>query len=125
MNDTLVHDPMDTVKENVMRDVEGSEDSFAAVLEGVDRPWEVCLLKLMMELMEASMPHHVSEMQQRNLLPDPNRGVREIEEEFAAAERDASRVPYLHKRLRQRGVFEQYQDRFFELVRRVGGVSRG
>lgn len=125
VNDSVLHENLQTVKGNVLQEVEGRDESFAAVLEGVDRPWEVCLLKLMVDLMEKSLPHHVSEMQQRNLLPDPHRGVREIEEEFAMAERDSSRVPYLHKRLRQRGVFEQYQDRFFELVRRTGGSSRG
>jgi len=121
VSDTVLHDRIEVVEGNVLEEVGDREEAFSAVIRGVEQPWEVCLLKLMVELVEKSMPHHIHEMQQRNLLPDPNRAGREIEENFAAAERDPSRIPYLHKTLNRRGVFEQYQDRFFELVRRSGG----
>jgi hypothetical protein len=123
VRDTVLRENRQTVTDNVLRQVRQGKELFSAVLEGVDQPWEVCLLKLMVDVMEQSMPHHISELQQRNLLPDPQRGNREIEAEFAAAERDPSRIPYLHKRLKQRGVFDQVQDRFFELVRRSGGAG--
>ena len=91
----------------------------AAVLLGVEQPWEVCLMKLMMELVEKSAPAHMKEMQQRNLIPNPNRASLEIDAEFEAAAKDRSRIPYLQKRLRELGVFDQLQDRFFQLVREL------
>jgi hypothetical protein len=100
--------------------VKQSNGKFSAVLSGVEKPWEVCLLKLMVDLVEKSMPQHVQDLQQRNLLSNPNRVQEEIEAEFAAAERNPSRIPYLQKVLRQRNLFTQYEDRFFALVRRAG-----
>jgi adenosine deaminase len=74
----------------------------------------------MVDMVEKSMPQHISDLQQRNLIPNPNRMQQEIEAEFAAAEREPSRLPYLQKQLKRLNVFEQYQDRFFALVRRKG-----
>lgn len=120
IKDTVVSDSIETVQENVLAEVERQQHGDSAVLLGVEQPWEVCLLKLMVELVEKSAPAHVKEMQQRNLLPNPDRASLEIESEFEAAGRDRSRIPYLQKRLRELGVFEQFQDRFFQLVRSVG-----
>jgi len=123
VSDNLIHDRLEVVEGNVLEAVTKEQDGFSAVLRGVDQPWEVCLLKLMVDLVEKSMPMHVKEMQGRNLLPNPNLGQQEIEEDFLAAERDPARIPYLHKKLQQRQIFDHYQDRFFELVRRSGGLG--
>jgi len=123
VSDTILHESADVVEGNVLEAVKKEQDGFSAVLRGVEHPWEVCLLKLMVDLVEKSMPRHVQELQSRNLLPNPNLGNMEIEEDFAAATRDSSRISYLHKKLRQKQVFDQYQDRFFELVRRSGGLG--
>jgi hypothetical protein len=120
VKDTVLSTPIEQVEENVLAEVEKRNQGATAVLRGVEQPWEVCLLKLMMELVEKSAPGHVKEMQQRNLLPNPNRASLEIEAEFEAAARDRSRIPYLQKRLKELGVFEQVQDRFFQLVRSLG-----
>ena len=119
IKDTLLTESIDQVQENVLAEVNAGQTGPAAVLRGVETPWEVCLMKLMVELVEKSAPGHVKEMQQRNLLPNPNRANLEIEAEFEAAARDRSRIPYLQKRLRELGVFEQFQDRFFQLVRSI------
>lgn len=117
IKDTLLSESIEQVQANVLAEVAKKEHAASAVLLGVEQPWEVCLLKLMVELVEKSAPGHVKEMQSRNLLPHPNRAGLEVEAEFEAAARDRSRIPYLQKRLREMGVFEQFQDRFFELVR--------
>ncbi len=119
VTDTLLHDNIQTVADNVL-EIAKKRDDFSAVVVGVEQPWEVCLLKLMVDMVEKSMPQHISDLQQRNLIPNPNRMQQEIEAEFAAAEREPSRLPYLQKQLKRLNVFEQYQDRFFALVRRKG-----
>jgi hypothetical protein len=123
VSDAIIHESPELVTGNVLEAVEKENDGFSAVLLGVEHPWEVCLLKLMVDLVEKSMPRHVQDMQGRNLLPNPRLPEIEIEEDFAAARRDPSRIPYLHKKLQQRQVFDRYQDRFFELVRRSGGLG--
>jgi len=123
IKDSLLHEAPEVVEENVLSEVARTDEGFSAVLRGVEQPWEVCLLKLMVDLVEKSLPVHVKELQRRNLIPNPNLAEQEIEEDFQAAQRDSSRIPYLHKKLKQRQVFEQYEDRFFELVRRSGGLG--
>lgn len=117
VRDTLLHEKLEAVEQNVLDHVETGKDDFSAVVRGVDQPWEVCLLKLMVDLVESAMPSQVNELQQRNLLPNPNRVRDEIEQEFAMAAQDSRRIPYLHKQLQRKGLFEDYQDRFFALVR--------
>ena len=117
VRDTLLNESLQVVEGNVLAEVKASDDAFSAVLRGVDQPWEVCLLKLMVDLVENSREQHVADLRERNLLPHPNRDEMEIEQDFAMAARDARRIPYLHKQLLRKGVFERYQDRFFALVR--------
>jgi hypothetical protein len=121
VSDTVMHEYLETVTGNLVEKVKQENKPHTAVILGVDDPWEVCLLKLMVDLVEKSIPQHVVDMQQRNLLPNPNLGNQEIEADFAAAELNHARIPYLHKKLKQRHLFDQYQDRFFGLVRRAGG----
>ncbi len=117
VRDTLLNESLQVVEDNVLAEVRARDDAFTAVLRGVDQPWEVCLLKLMVDLVESSREQHVADLRERNLLPNPNRDEMEIEQDFAMAARDVRRIPYLHKQLLRKGVFERYQDRFFALVR--------
>lgn len=117
VKDTVLHDSLETVTENVMKQVRARNHGDAAVLLGVEQPWEVCLFKMMVDLVERSAPAQISALQERNLLPNPNRAAQEIEHEFLMAERDPARIPYLYKQLHRHGAFEDHQDRFFSLVR--------
>lgn len=120
IQDTILHDPLEVVAENVMKQVAERNQANTAVLLGVEQPWEVSLFKMMVDMVERSAPGQISALQERNLLPNPNRAVQEVETEFLMAERDASRIPYLYKQLHRHGVFEEHQDRFFEIVRQSG-----
>ncbi|MEM7394775.1 MAG: hypothetical protein AAF492_20780, partial [Verrucomicrobiota bacterium] len=79
---------------------------------GVEEPWEVCLIKLMVEVIRQSASGHFTDLQR-----DPH-GVRhEIERAFRAAAKDRSRISELSQLLKQNNLFEEYEDRFFSLVR--------
>ncbi len=118
----VVHDKLPAVVEQVKGDIEAKNDPLSAVVVGVDQPWEVCLVKLMVDVMQNSVPTNVREMQQRNLLPkDPDEEQRdrkqEIENEFKRAKDDPSRISFLGEKLQEYGVFEEYEDRFFNLLK--------
>lgn len=117
VRDVILNESLETVAENVLSSVRSRDRADTAVLLGVEQPWEVCLFKMMVDLVERSAPAHLSALQERNLLPNPNLAVQEVEAEFRMAERDASRIPYLYKVLHRHGCFEEHQDRFFGLVR--------
>ena len=113
------------VTEKVKTDVKNRKDPFSAVVRGVDDPWEVCLLKLMFEVIRSSIPGNVSDLRNRNLFGETD-GVhnvvgQEIEAAFLAAARSPALVGTLANMLERYGVFEKYQDRFFSLVKQVGG----
>jgi hypothetical protein len=116
-----VTDDIKAVADRVQKEVEEKGDTLSAVLIGVDDPWDVCLVKLFWEVIQRSVGTNVRQMERRRLFEDAGgvqRAMRQqIESEFLAASRDASRVGALGQKLQSCGVFEEYQDRFFSLVK--------
>jgi len=118
LNEHVIHDSMDAVIARVRPDVEQSAHAMHALVRGVDEPWEVCLLHLMVETVQQSAGANA-----RDLRRDPD-GVRNrIDGLFTRASRDARLIPELSRALEQAGLFKEYEDRFFALVqaRRRGG----
>jgi len=115
INDYILSDPLDAVIERVKDSLVESGDPLGAVLVGVDRPWEVCLLKLMVELVQGSVAGNMQDIRQRQR-DRKTQFHQQIEQAFLNASRDASKVPELARLLRQHGLFEHYEDRFFAAV---------
>ncbi|MEI6808341.1 MAG: hypothetical protein WCN95_06440 [bacterium] len=117
----ILADNVLAVTERVQADVKGRNDPFSAIVRGVDDPWEVCLLKLVFEVMVNSVRGNVRELRRRNLFGEtdgiPNVVVQEIEEAFLAAARNPALVSRLARKLERYGIFEKYQDRFFSVVK--------
>lgn len=121
LDEHIVTGHMAEVLERVKREVKQQQDPMAAVIHGVDQPWDVCLLKLMVDVIRHSAPANFNELNSRHLLDDvagTPRAVREeIEAVFLKASRDPSLIKLLGITLRKYGLFEEYEDRFFALVR--------
>lgn len=121
LNEHLVTGHMAEVLERVKQDVKQKNDPLAAVIHGVDQPWDVCLLKLMVDMIRHSAPANISDLNRRHLLDNVNgvpRAVREeLEALFLQASRDPSLIKPLGNKLRRYGLFDEYEDRFFALVR--------
>ncbi len=118
--ETLLSEPLEAVRERVLAHQEAQADPRAAVVLGVDEPWDVCLLHLFMRLVQASVPQAIQAIEARakatfrDQVPRSDRD--EIEHAFAAAAKDASLVKPLGRLLKAKGLFELYQDRFFALL---------
>ena len=112
VTESLVHDSVETVVERVRADLKSKDDPLSALVLGVDEPWEVCLLKLLYEVVKASAPINA-----RDLRADPDGSRREIEQAFLKAAGDRSRLAPLAALLNRHGKFKDYEDRFFALVR--------
>ena len=91
-------------------------DPLSAVLIGVDTPWEVCLLKLMVELVQESATGNMKNIQNRSL-KEKKDFLDRIDQAFAKASREPSRINDLASMLKKEGLWEKYEDRFFALVR--------
>mgnify|MGYP000150242461 CR=1 FL=1 len=112
----LVTDHIDNVLDRVKAEVETKDDPLSAILIGVDTPWEVSLLKLMVELVQNSARGNMQDLQQqvRSMQQRVNDG---IDQAFLKASRDASQINELAGKLKQNGLWDKYEDRFFALVK--------
>lgn len=107
-----VHENVETVLDRITEELRVKDEPLHALVRGVDEPWEVCLLRLMVEMVQQSVASNA-----KDLHGDPN-GVRhEIEAAFREASRNPAKIQSLSSLLQKLGVFEEYEDRFFALVR--------
>lgn len=120
-NEHVVTDNVRNVAERVEKEVREKGDPLGAVVLGVDKPWEVSLIKLMVAVSFNSRAANIRDFKRRKMLGQtegvPNFVHMEIEEAFLAAARDRSLIGGLAQRLEKHGLFEKYQDRFFALIR--------
>ena len=121
ISEQVVTDTLDAVVDRVEKDVRRRDDPLSAVVVGVDDPWEVCLIKMMVEISGHSYPGNVRELERHRMFAAAD-GVApalrdQIEAEFRAAATDKARLHDLGKLLQKHGLFEQYEDRFFALVK--------
>jgi hypothetical protein len=112
LNEHIVTDRVDLVVDRVKAELAAKDQPQSALVLGVEEPWEVCLLKLMVEMIQQSAPGHALDLRD-----DPRGERHEIEEAFRAASADSSRIGSLADLLRKRNLFKQYEDRFFALIR--------
>ena len=112
----VVTDHLDNVMERVKDEVGAKDDPLSAILIGVDSPWEVCLLKLMVDLVQHSAKGNILDIQHQAANLENSLDER-IERGFLEASRDPSKINALAERLRQNGLWEKYEDRFFALVK--------
>lgn len=117
----VISEPAKTVVERVEQEVKAKNDPLSAVLMGVDEPWDVCLVKLFWEVIQGSATANIRELDRHRMFESERgvpRGIRqEIEAMFLAASKDGSLVRPLGARLQEHGVFSEYEDRFFSLVK--------
>ena len=123
-SEQVLSDTPETVLERVKADVAGKKDPFAAVIKGVDDPWDVCLVRLFWTVIQNSAQANIRELHERRMFERQDglpSGLREeIEKGFLAAAKDANLIKPLGKLLQDHGVFERYQDRFFTLFQSRG-----
>ena len=112
----------DEVADQVSRHVRDRDELFSGVIIGVDDLWEVSLLRFVSDVVRGSAPGHFRELAGRGLLDAPRGNVPnavriEIESEFRAAAGDRERIGQLGRKLREYGLFAEYEDRFFALLK--------
>lgn len=115
----VVTDHLDNVMDRVKAEVRAKDDPLSAILIGVDSPWEVCLLKLMVELVQHSAQGNMQDIRQQTASMK-NSLLENIEREFLEASRNPSKINPLAERLKQNGLWDKYEDRFFALVKASG-----
>ncbi|MDF7825247.1 hypothetical protein P4B35_14580 [Pontiellaceae bacterium B12227] len=119
LKEYTVTDHIDNVLDRVKTDVASLNDPLSAILIGVDDPWEVCLMKLMVDLVQHSAQGNMQDFQQQSL-DLKKRLIDNIDQAFLEASRDATKINGLADMLKNNGLWEKYEDRFFALVKASG-----
>jgi len=117
---SLEHSALPEVADRTRKVMEQEDAPRTALLEGPDTPWALSIMKFIVDTSLRSFPFNVRELDERGLFdPRKRQEIRErfeIEKLFQEAQRDRMKVPVLAERLKQAGVFADYEDRFFALV---------
>ena len=108
----VVNDKPDLVIDKLRTEIDERGRGMQALIKGVEDPWEVCLLKLMVGMVQKSIGLNANDLGR-----DPNGYHREVKTAFEAAASDPSKIQALADLLRRRNLFQEYEDRFFSLVR--------
>jgi len=118
----LIAGSLDDVSDRIRDKVASNNDNFSAVIVGADELWEVSLLKFVVDYIQQSAAVNLQELAKQpsqNKIRISSQGIREeIEAEFSSASKDRSRIDGLGKQLQKYGLFEEYEDKFYELVRK-------
>lgn len=104
------------VADRIKSELDQSDSRDQAVIRCPDAGWSLALMKFTLDEAARSFPVHVRDLERRGLF-DPSgkeleRRRREIERLFAAAASDREVLKSLGEKLREYGLFEDYEDRF-------------
>jgi hypothetical protein len=118
----IVSDNWQLVVEKLNDEIDKKGDPLAAIIKGQDDLWDVSLLKFIYEITSRSVQSNLAQMGQRGMLNMNQGGLpsgarQTIEEMFQQAYRGEIKAFELEKELNRWGAFEEYQDRFFALVK--------
>lgn len=123
MSEQTIHESFDNALARVKSHVAEKADPLTAIIKGVDDTWEVCLLKFVTDTIRKSVPQNYNELRKNRYLETthgvPHAVHLEIDEDFKNVGFDSSKMKRLAEKLRHYGIFEQYEDRFYELVRKI------
>lgn len=121
---SIVSGDLATVVARLNEEADRRGDPLTSIIKGHDQFWDVSLLKFIYELTRGSARHNMMQMGARGLLGmdhgipmDARVTIEELFRQVAAGERDPGE---LKKELDRWDVFDEYEDRFFDLFKKRG-----
>ncbi len=120
---SIVPEEIRVVVDRLNSDVDRSGDPLTTIIKGQDELWDVSLMRFIYEITGSSMQNNISQLMSRGLLDVDSGGVPmdarlRIEELFTGVARGEINPDELKGELERWNIFEQYQDRFFNVLRR-------
>ena len=117
---TIVSDNLLSVVEKLNADIDKRGDPLTAIIKGENELWDVSLMKFIFEITSSSIGDNVGQMRRRGLLSMDTAGIPvdarvRINELFGMVIRGERDPSELKEELDCWGLFEEYQDRFFNI----------
>ena len=123
-SEETITDTAANVIDHVRTDIRSKKDPYIALVKGVEKPWDVSLVRLFMTMVQKSVKKNVMDMTKQHLFDKSEQVMtlsvkQEIENAFRAAEKDPSLIQSLGSLLQQKKVFPLYEERFFALMNKT------
>lgn len=120
---TIVSDNLFSVVEKINAEIDRRGDPLRAIIKGEDEFWDVSLMKFIYEMTRSSLQDNLSQMGSRGLLNMDTAGIPldariRINKLFQKVTAGESQPSELKDELDRWGLFEEYQDRFFNVSRK-------
>ncbi|MCG3203358.1 MAG: hypothetical protein KCHDKBKB_00014 [Elusimicrobia bacterium] len=113
--------PPERLLDNLSKEFDRGEAYNSALIYGSDRIWELSIMKFIIEETMASFKANLQELEDRGFFESQERGIRqkrrEIDHLFKVAQKDRSAISVLGSKLKEYGLFDRYQDAFFQLIK--------
>jgi len=118
----IVSDSWQLVIDKLNKEIDEKGDPMTSIIKGQDDLWDVSLLKFIYEITSRSLQSNIAQLGSRGLLGMSHGGVpiearQRIEELFDQVAKGECSAHELEEELNHWGAFQEYQDRFFELVK--------
>ena len=118
----IVSDSWQLVVDKLNQEINEKGDPMISIIKGQDDLWDVSLLKFIYEVTSRSLQSNISQLGSRGLLGMSHGGVpiearQRIEGLFDQVAKGECPAHELEEELNRWGIFPEYQDRFFALVR--------
>ena len=117
----IVSKNLPAVIDSLNDDLDKKNNPLSAIIKGQDDMWDVSLLKFIYEITSRSVQSNVAQLSAAGMLGMnggiPSGARKTIEEMFGQAYRGEIKAHDLERELNRWGAFEEYQDRFFALVK--------
>ena len=118
----IVADKWPAVVEKLNAEIDKKDDPLSTIIKGQDDLWDVSLLKFIYEITSRSVQNNIAQLGSKGMLGMSHGGIpvgarQSIEEMFQQACHGEIKAYELELELNHWGVFEEYQDRFFALVK--------
>jgi len=119
----IVSDNWQSVVDKLNAEIDNRGDPLSAIIRGQDQLWDVSLIKFIYEVTKNSVQDNLLQLGSRGLLDMDDTGVpidarMRIEELFKRVQRAEAEPSELKAELDRWGLFEEYEDRFYDAVRR-------
>ena len=123
-SEETIRDSAANVIDHVKTDIRAKKDPYIALVKGVEKPWDVSLVRLFMAMVQKSVQKNVMDMTKQHMFDKSEQVMtlsikQEIENAFRAAERDPSLIQSLGVLLQKNKVFPLYEERFFKLMNKA------
>ena len=120
---TIVSDNLRSVVDKLNAEIDRRGDPLAAIIKGEDDLWDVSIMKFIYEVTRSSVQDNLMQMGSRGLLNIDAAGIPadariRIDELFEKVARGESEPGELKEELDRWGLFEEYEDRFFNIFKK-------